>query len=127
MKRLARINAGKYRHIVTFQKKLSDAQNSYGETSPNQNENWEDVFTVRVGIFPISGREALTDEVRRGEISHRIQLRYRDGIDNTMRIKFGTRIFEIISPPINSLEQNHEIVLICKERNVIPTEVQKWQ
>jgi SPP1 family predicted phage head-tail adaptor len=117
---LARINAGKYRHIVTFQK-LIEAQNSYGETSINDENNWENAFTVRVGIFPISGREALTEEVRKGEISHRIHLRYIKGIDNTMRIKFGTRIFEIISPPINAYEQNHEIHLICKERNVIPT------
>lgn len=122
---MAQINAGKYRHIVTFQR-LKETQNSYGETSTNNDLNWEDAFTVRVGIFPISGREALTEEVRRGEISHRIQLRYREGIDNRMRIKFGDRIFEIISPPINSKELNHELYLICKEKNVVPTEVQQW-
>jgi len=124
--KLAQINAGKYRHIVTFQR-LKETQNSYGETSANDENNWEDAFTVRVGIFPISGREALTEEVRKGEISHRIHLRYREGIDNTMRIKFGERRFEIISPPINSNELNHEIHLICKEKNVVPTEVQQWQ
>jgi SPP1 family predicted phage head-tail adaptor len=120
---MARINAGKYRHIVTFQRLKEDAQNSYGETPIHGDLNWEDAFNARVGIFPISGREALTEEVIRGEISHRIQLRYMAGIDNTMRIKFGERIFEIISPPVNQYEQNHELHLICKERNVIPTEV----
>lgn len=119
---MARINAGKYRHIVTFQR-LKDAQNSYGEISPNMDSNWEDAFTARVGIFPISGREALTEEVRKGEITHRIQLRYLKGIDNTMRIKFGERIFDIISPPINMREQNNELYLICKERNVKETGV----
>ena len=119
---MARINAGKYRHIVTFQR-LREAQNSYGETSPHLDDNWEDVLTLRVAIFPISGREALTEEVRKGEISHRINLRYMKGIDNTMRIKFGDRIFEIISPPINANEQNHELWLMCKERNVKPTGV----
>lgn len=105
---------------MTFQK-LKETQNSYGETSIHDESNWEDAFTVRAGIFPISGREALTDEVRRGEISHRIHLRYREGIDNTMRIKFGSRRFEIISPPININEQNNEIHLVCKEKNVVPT------
>ena len=32
-------------------------KNLYGETSVNVNENWEDAFVARVGIFPISGRE----------------------------------------------------------------------
>lgn len=119
---MARINAGKYRHIVTFQK-LKEVQDSYGETSINVNENWEDALTARVGIFPISGREALSEDIRQGEISHRIVLRYTKGIDSTMRIKFGTRIFEITSPPVNSLERNNELLLFCKERDVLPTGV----
>lgn len=119
---MARINAGKYRHIVTFQK-LKEAQNLYGETSVNVNENWEDAFVARVGIFPISGREALLEDVRKGEISHRIVLRYTEGITTTMRIKFGTRIFEITSPPVNGYERNDELLLFCKERNVPPTGV----
>jgi SPP1 family predicted phage head-tail adaptor len=116
---MARINAGKYRHIATFQK-LKETQDSYGETSVHVDSNWEDVLTVRVGIFPISGREALLEDVRKGEISHRIVLRYTKGIDNTMRIKFGERIFEITSPPVNGYERNDELLLFCKERNVPP-------
>ena len=119
---MAKMNAGKYRHNVIFQR-LKETQNSYGETSPHLDDNWEDAFTLRVGIFPIAGREALTEEVRKGEISHRIHLRYMKGIDNTMRIKFGNRIFDIVSPPINANELNHELWLICKERNVKATGV----
>lgn len=122
---MARINAGKYRHIVTFQR-LKDTQDLYGETAVKVNENWEDAFTARVGIFPISGREALTEEVRLSEISHRIVLRYMVGVDSTMRIKFGTRIFEITSPPVNTLERNDELLLFCKERDVLPTGVNEF-
>jgi SPP1 family predicted phage head-tail adaptor len=121
---MARINAGKYRHIVTFQR-LKEVQNSYGETSKNVDENWEDAFTARVGVFPISGREflALEGDMRQGEVSHRIVLRYMQGISNDMRIKFGTRIFDIISPPINSYERNDELLLFCKEKDPKPTGV----
>ena len=121
---MARINAGKYRHIVTFQR-LTEAQNLYGEISRNTNENWEDAFTSRVGIFPISGREALTlaADMKSGEITHRIVLRYREGVDNTLRIKFGTRVFDIVSPPVNNYERNDELLLFCKERNPMPTGV----
>ena len=119
---MARINSGKYRHIVTFQR-LKEAQNLYGETSVNVDENWEDAITARVGIFPISGREALSEDVRQSEISHRIVLRYTKGIESNMRIKFGTRIFDIISPPVNNYERNDELLLFCKEREVLPTGV----
>ena len=34
--KMARINAGKYRHIVTFQRLKQASQNSYGETSTNE-------------------------------------------------------------------------------------------
>lgn len=119
---MARINSGKYRHIVTFQR-LREAQNAYGETSVNEEENWENAFTARVGIFPISGREALglDSELRTGEISHRIVLRYIKGVDHKMRIKFGTRIFDITSPPVNNYERNDELLLFCKERNPMLT------
>ena len=110
-----RINAGKYRHIITFQR-LRDNPNSYGEVPTTNDTNWEDAFTVRAGIFPISGKEVLTDEVKNGEISHRILIRYTHGIESNMRIKFGNRIFLIVSPPINFQEMNLEMQLLCKER-----------
>jgi SPP1 family predicted phage head-tail adaptor len=121
---MARINSGKYRHVVTFQR-LRDAQNSYGETSKNENDNWEDAFTARVGVFPISGREALglDADIKLGEITHRVVLRYTKGIVSNMRIKFGTRIFDIISPPVNNYERNDELLLFCKERNPMATGV----
>lgn len=117
---MARINPGKYRHVVTFQK-LTGVQDTYGETSVNNDLNWEDSFIARVGIFPISGRELLTEEFRKAEISHRVVLRYMSGITSKMRIKFGARFFEIITPPINSQESDFELVLFCKERDVQAT------
>lgn len=114
---LFQINAGKYRHIITFQK-LGESRNSYGEVDRDSSDNWEDVVTVRAGIFPISGKELLSAEFVRAEMTHKIQLRYIKGIDSEMRIKFGDRIFDIVSPPINFQEKNVELQLMCKERNI---------
>jgi SPP1 family predicted phage head-tail adaptor len=111
---LYKINAGKYRHIVTFQR-LTNNQNTYGETATNLDVNWENAFTARVGIFPISGKDILTDEVKNGEITHKILMRYTKNVDSSMRIKFGNRIFEITSPPINFQEMNIEMQLLCRE------------
>jgi SPP1 family predicted phage head-tail adaptor len=124
---MARINPGKYRHIVTFQR-LNENQNEYGETPINSDENWEDTLTIRAGIFPISGREflALEGDMKQGEVSHRIVFRYVKGIESDMRIKFGQRIFDIISPPINNFERNDELLLFCKERDPLPTGVNNF-
>jgi SPP1 family predicted phage head-tail adaptor len=108
------INAGKYRHIVTFQR-LRENQNTYGEVAKNIDVNWENAFQARVGIFPLSGKEILTEDVRKGEISHKILMRYTKNVDSSMRIKFGNRIFEIVSPPINFQEMNLEMQLLCSE------------
>lgn len=112
-----RINAGKYRHIITFQK-LGETRNSYGEIDRDNNDNWENVLTTRAGIFPISGKELLSAEFVKAEMTHKIQLRYIKGINSDMRVLFGTRIFDIVSPPINFQEKNLELQLMCKERNI---------
>lgn len=113
---LFKINPGKYRHIVTFQR-LLDVNDSWGETPPEEEQNWEDVLKARVGIFPISGKDVFTAEFVNSEISHRIQMRYNPTfqVDSSMRIKFGNRIFNIISPPINYQEKNVELQFLCRE------------
>jgi SPP1 family predicted phage head-tail adaptor len=110
-----RINAGKYRHVVTFQKNTGET-NSYGEISDKES-NWTDYFTTKAGIFPINGKEALTEEYSNSQITHRIHIRYIPNmpIDSHMRIKFGGRIFTLTSPPINFQEMNREYQILCKE------------
>jgi SPP1 family predicted phage head-tail adaptor len=109
-----RVNAGKYRHVVTFQR-LIQTPNAYGEVSKEIGTNWEDAFKARVSILPVSGKQILAQEVEKGQITHRIYMRYQSGVDSTMRIVYGTRIFEIVSPPINFTELNKEIQLLVKE------------
>lgn len=109
-----RINAGKYRHVVTFQR-LRDTPNGYGEISKSVDSNWEDAFKARVQILPLSGKEVIAREGEKGEISHKIYMRYQSGVDSTMRIIFGSRIFEITSPPIVFEEKNQEMNLLVRE------------
>lgn len=120
-----RINAGKYRHIITLQK-LVAVQNGgsgyggYGEIDKDEETNWEDVLTTRAGIFPVSGKDyySVRASVDVPEITHKIQMRYQSGVDSKMRVKFGNRIFDIISPPIDFQEKHIELQLMCKERMI---------
>lgn len=111
-----RINAGKYRQIITFQQRTG-TKNEYGELIDNDT-NWENVLTTRSAIYPVSGKEVLTAEFVNSELTHRIHIRFPGrnvSINSHMRIKYGTRIFHIISPPINFQELDRELQLLCKE------------
>lgn len=109
-----RINPGELRHRITIQR-LSNTQNYYGEIAINTNKTWTDVVTVRAGIYPISGKEFFSAETVNSEITHKVKIRYIKGLTSNMRIKFGDRYFQIISPPINFQEKNIELQLLCKE------------
>ncbi len=112
-----KINAGKYRHVATLQK-LSTIRSPYGGIDRNNDANWDDIATIRIAIFPISGKDVLTAEYVKSEITHRIAIRYNPELTITsdMRINFNGRVFDIISPPIDFQEKNMELQLMCKER-----------
>lgn len=106
------INPGEYRHIVFIQKK-EKVKNNYGERV----ENWVDYLKSRVAIYPVSGKEFFAAETVNNETTHKINMRYvpNKSITPDMRIKFGERIFDITSPPINFQEKNIELQIMCKE------------
>jgi SPP1 family predicted phage head-tail adaptor len=103
------INPGEFRQIVTFQKK-SGVKNSYGEID----NTWSDVIKTRAGIYPVSGKEFFAADTVNSEVSHKVNMRYVPGITPDMRIKFGERLFRIISV-INFQEKNVELQLLCEE------------
>ncbi|SHF16394.1 phage head closure protein [Caloramator proteoclasticus] len=97
------------RHRITLQK-LEMVQDSYGQAT----ENWVDVVTVWAAVNPISGREFFQAETINSEVTHKILIRYRKGVEPSMRVKFKDRIFTILSV-INFQEKNEALQLMCKE------------
>lgn len=104
------MRAGQLRHVVTIQQK-SVSQDAYGE----ETITWSDVATVRAGIFPKRGREYIESKQEQADITHRILLRYRSGITPSMRIVYGSRVFEIVAPPINPAERDIQLEVMCRE------------
>ena len=107
-----RINPGEFRHPIIIQK-LNKIRNEYGEISE---EKWMNFLELRAAIYPISGKDFFSAETLNSEVTHKINIRYVEGITSAMRIKFGERYFEIISPPINFQEKNVLLQMMCKER-----------
>lgn len=73
------------------------------------------VATRRASIRPISGRQFYEAAQTQVDVSHTIRIRHTPEITADMRIRFGTRIFEIVNPH-NPEELNRETVLLVRER-----------
>jgi len=69
---------------------------------------------MHASIEPISGREYFSAQTTQADVTHRINLRYVAGVKPKMRVKYGSRIFDILSVS-NVDERNRELQLMCRE------------
>lgn len=104
------IKAGKYNKLITLQQRDYKREKARGENNPI----WRTVTTVRASVEPVQGREYFSGAFQMGENVTRIRIRYREGVTNKMRVKYGKRLFDVESV-IDSFEQHRELQLICKE------------
>ena len=89
------MRAGLLRHTVSIQEQTDTADGMGGFTT-----SWADISgmsTIPAAIWPLSAKENLDSAKLELQITHKIRIRYRSGITSKNRIKFGTRIFNIIS------------------------------
>mgnify|MGYP002813343007 CR=1 FL=1 len=77
-------------------------------------EAWVDFADVWASIEPLIGREFMAAKQITAEISHKIRMRYIEGLLPTMTILWGDREFEIVSI-INVSERNKEILIMATE------------
>lgn len=107
------IDSGKLIHPITIQQKIKepDGAGSYVET-------WTGWGVDRARILPISAAERIRGEQIELETTHLIEIRYRPGIDKSMRLVNNNngieRSFEIISI-INTEEESVKLQMLCRE------------
>ena len=104
------MRSGNLRHRVTIQesKETRKGDGSIAVT-------WEDVGTVWASVRPIRATERIRNNMLESEISHRVEMRYRDDITTKQRILFGTTRYFNIETVINPNERNINLELICRE------------
>ena len=86
-------------------------QNDYGAFVTT----WQDIATVWAEINPISGREYFEASQVQSEVTTQIWIRYRDGIEPTMRVAHNGKQYEIVSV-LNYQGLNKILQLMCKEK-----------
>jgi SPP1 family predicted phage head-tail adaptor len=110
------MRAGTLRHVIKIQTPVL-AEDSYSAGSVIT--SWNDKYrSVRAAIHPMSSREHTEDMKLAGETTHRIRIRFREGITPKLRIihrrKGVDRVFNIKSV-INIRELNRELDILCTE------------
>ena len=100
---------GKLRHRITIEQ-VAETQDADGSVI----ETWSNYASAQGSIEPVSGREYFDAQTTQADITHRIYLRRISGVIPKMRVKYGERIFDILSV-INTRERNAELQLMCRE------------
>lgn len=103
------INAGRLRHRVTIQSRVN-VPDSFGQPIPT----WTDVDTVWAAVEPLQGREFFTADNINSEVTTRIRIRWRSGLNTSMRVSFDGRLYNIHSI-ITPREVHDEMQLMCTE------------
>jgi SPP1 family predicted phage head-tail adaptor len=103
------MRAGLMRHRITIEAP-TETQGPDGSFV----RTWNAFLSAWASIEPLTGREYFAAQREQADVSHRIRMRYMDGITHKMRVSIGSRIFEIESV-INVGERNCELILMCRE------------
>lgn len=86
------LRAGELDRRVTLQQR-SGSKDAFGQ----QLTTWSDMATVWANIRPTNGREILTAGAIAAEVSHIVTIRYRPGIAPSMRLLYGSQVFNIVA------------------------------
>ena len=85
------MRAGNLRHKITIQS-IGTTTNDFGEIEEG---NYQDFKTVWASITPISGKESFLSNTDFAMVTHKIKIRFIEGLNASMQIVFQGRKFRI--------------------------------
>ena len=107
------------RHRLTLQQKVDTADGAGGYT-----KTWSDIVDLWAEIIPMTGADSALNKGGgkkilfggqvQSEISHKILLRYRDGVTAAMRLVYEDRIFNI-RYVADTQESRETLVILAQE------------
>jgi SPP1 family predicted phage head-tail adaptor len=104
------MQAGMLRNRVEVEAHVAERDDGGGVV-----ERWERQLTRWAAIRPLLGREILQAQALDPRITHKVTLRYLPTLTAEHRLVFGERIFNILTPPLNTGERNEETTCFCME------------
>lgn len=106
--------AGELRHRITFRRRTTGDQNSFGENVGDPST----VGTFSARIETRGGKETFAQQQIWAEANYRITIRYQPGIKITpaMYIEYGSSTFDILSA--QDVNERHEWIVIFARDHV---------
>lgn len=85
------ISAGRLRHKVTIQRPEYTQDPVTGEMM----KTWVDFANVYASVEPLSARDFIAAAASQSKVTARILIRYRQGVEASMRVIHGARIYSV--------------------------------
>jgi SPP1 family predicted phage head-tail adaptor len=101
---------GQFRHQVQIQE-LDGSRTDHGGVD----QTYTTIGTAYGYVEPLTGRELMQAQAKDARVSHRIILRYRDGITAKHRLFARSRYFNILYI-VNPSERDQELIVLAEER-----------
>ena len=101
------VNAGELKHRVTIQSYVKGGRDEDGYDLPSE---WIDYKKAYAKITPLSTKDLLSAQAADSEITARMKVRYRTGldIDTTMRVVWKGHVFAIDSQGLDDSDTGVE-------------------
>ncbi|NNG67340.1 phage head closure protein [Caldanaerobacter subterraneus] len=109
------MNPGLLRNRITLQKKV-DLTDPDGFTT----QQWQDIATVWAAAENLHGREYWEAAAIQAENTVKFTIRYRPDVDQTMRILFKGKVYNILS--VDNIKYRNEFIEI-KARELAQNEI----
>jgi SPP1 family predicted phage head-tail adaptor len=104
------MRSGLLRHVIDIQDAAETPDGMGGFTT-----SYSDLHSnLRAAIWPLSGSERLESDKLELSVTHRIRIRYREGIKADMRVSFDSRYFNIKSVIVPD-ERRIMVEMLCEE------------
>jgi SPP1 family predicted phage head-tail adaptor len=108
------ICAGEFRHRVDVQSK-TEGRDAHGGFT----ESWSTDATRWAMVKPLVGREFTESNQTDARVTHRVTMRFYDGLTEDMRLLFGARVFGITS--VRNIDERDALtVVMCLEDTTNP-------
>lgn len=106
------IDTGRMRHRVTLEAEVT-APNPFGEQVPS----WQAEAVVWASVEPLSGREVLQADQLQSQVTHRVWIRWRQGVEANKRFRHRGRALNILS--VHDRDERRELLeCLCVEQSL---------
>lgn len=106
------IDAGRFNRRIVIQQRV-DSINAHRENV----YTWATFCEVWAEVLPLRGREFFAASQGQIEATTKFRIRYRAGIDATMRVIYLAEPFDLVAPPID-VKGAHEILELMAKSGV---------